>query len=342
VHAAGAVGVEMFFVISGFLITLLLLREQRRDGSVSLTGFYLRRAFRIIPAYAMFLVARFLLECAGAAPLPAGSWLRALTYSTSLFGLPSGAWDLNHTWSLSVEEHFYLLWPCVFVFFPGRAAPMAALGCVAVTPLVRVILHVALRDVHPDYRFFSPTRMDAIAVGCCLAFWATCPGFRNRMRLPAAWASAGVAVVVTCLAVLCDPRSTFGDVPALGYVDAFLSGTLRPVLLAAVVWLCIGSATGVLGRILNCRPLAVVGVLSYSLYLWQQLFLNPEREHWACGWPGGLIFTAIAAVLSYGLIEKPFLALKERLGAPHDRAARREVVIPALSGAGSRNGGEPR
>src|SRR5260370_11172766 len=116
-HHSGAVGVEMFFVISGFLITLLLLREHRRQGTVSLKGFYLRRVFRIVPAYALFLSVLLGLELAGGIHIPVVSWGRAVTYTTSFFDFQSAGRDLAPTRALSVEEHFYLLlaWLCLLL-----------------------------------------------------------------------------------------------------------------------------------------------------------------------------------------------------------------------------------
>jgi peptidoglycan/LPS O-acetylase OafA/YrhL len=335
-HSIGAVGVEMFFVISGFLITLLLLREHRRYGGVSLTGFFLRRVFRIVPAYAAFLVVLFGLELSGMVHVPPLSWAHALTYSTSLFGHDPNVWDLRHTWSLSVEEHFYLLWPCLFALLSRRAALLAAAGCVAGTPFLRVALHFLLGDAHPDFRFFTPTRMDAIAIGCCLAFLATSARFRRATRLSGPWATLAVtAAAAATLTRLDEWQLIFGDGKLLRCVNAFLWETLRPILLAAMVWLCVSISSSLLGRVLNGKLLSFVGVISYGIYLWQELFLHPERQHGFGGWPARLACTFAAALLSYFLLERPLLALKERLGT-----RRHLVVLVAPSAASVSVGGE--
>jgi peptidoglycan/LPS O-acetylase OafA/YrhL len=321
-HALGAAGVETFFVISGFLITLLLLREERRDGGVSLTGFFCRRVFRIVPAYAAFLLVLFGLQVAGALYLPAISWLRAATYSTSLFDRVPGAWDLSHTWSLAVEEHFYLLWPCLFAVLGRRGAFLAAVGCIAVTPFVRVALRYCLGDAQPEFGFFTPTRMDAIAVGCCLAFLATTPRFRRAARCSGAWPTVVVVITATVVLGLGECLRDCGHVRPLAYVEAFLWSTVRPILLAAIVWLCVCNPTSLVGRLLNGRVLSFIGLISYGIYLWQQFFLNPQRQHWTCGWPAGLASTLLAALLSYFVLERPLLALKDRLSA-----RRRRVVV---------------
>jgi peptidoglycan/LPS O-acetylase OafA/YrhL len=318
-HLSGAIGVEMFFVISGFLITLLLLREHRRQGTVSVRGFFLRRVFRIVPAYAFYLLVLLGLQLAGVIHVPVESWARAVTYTTSLFEFRSGGLDLHHTWSLSVEEHFYLLWPCLMLLLGIRKSMLAAGLCIVLTPFLRFTLQHGLGESHPNFSFFTPTRMDAIAVGCCLAYLATSPGFRRATGLATKWstvaAAAGVALVVG-VALL----SWAARVPALAdaaksfcSLEPFLASTLKPILLAWIVWTCVRTPYSLVGRILNCKILNYLGILSYSLYLWQQLFLQPERSHWTCDWPYNIVFALVAAVISYVLIERPFLALKERL-----------------------------
>ena len=319
VHHSGAIGVEMFFVISGFLITLLLLREHRRQGTVSLRDFYLRRIFRIVPAYVFFLLVLLGLELAGVIHIPIESWARAVTYTTSFFDFQSGGQDLAHTWSLSVEEHFYLLWPCLLLLLGTRKSMLAAALCVVLTPLLRFALQRGLGEAHPDFNLFTPTRMDAIAVGCCLAFCATSPGFRRATGLATKWSTvaavAGVALVigVVMLSWVSKVPAFWDHVKSFCLLDPFLTATLKPILLGWIVWTCVCTPYSLVGRVLNCKILNHLGILSYSLYLWQQLFLHPERSHWTCEWPYNVGFALTAAIISYVLIERPFLALKERL-----------------------------
>jgi peptidoglycan/LPS O-acetylase OafA/YrhL len=336
-HYVGTVGVEIFFVISGFLITLLLLREQRRDGAISLRGFFLRRVLRIVPAYAAFLLVLFALQLAGRAQCPGFAWARALTYTTSLFDTQPCTWDLRHTWSLSVEEHFYLLWPCLFALLSRRLAFLAAAMCVAGTPLLRASIQVILGDGHPDFRFFTLSRMDAIAVGCCLSFLATSRRFQWATRLRGAWTVVLVgAAGAIALTQLDDWQLVVGDWKCLHYFHAFLWGTLRAILIGAVVWICVCASGGLLGRALNGRLLCFLGVISYPMYLWQQMFLHPEREHWTCGWPAGLVSTIAVAAASYFLLERPLLRLKDRLAKPRHLVTVSPPAV-ALVGAGERS-----
>ena len=114
----GRLGVTIFFVISGFLITTLLLREEDKAGRVSLWRFYARRALRIIPAFLMFMFAIVAAERLGWVQLNPGDLTASFTYTVNY--KPDRSWDIGHLWSLSVEEQFYLLWPFTLVMLGRR------------------------------------------------------------------------------------------------------------------------------------------------------------------------------------------------------------------------------
>ena len=114
----GAVGVDIFFAISGFLITTLLLRETERSGTVSISRFYLRRALRILPAFWVYIAVLALFDHVGWVHLMSRDWIAAITYTVNFF-LPT-AFPVRHIWSLSVEEHFYLIWPLLFALLGGK------------------------------------------------------------------------------------------------------------------------------------------------------------------------------------------------------------------------------
>jgi peptidoglycan/LPS O-acetylase OafA/YrhL len=298
----GHFGVDMFFVISGFLITVLLLREQQKHQTISLKHFYLRRAFRILPAYFCFLLGMALLHGLGAVGLSGWDWFGVLTYTVSF--LPKPTWDIGHIWSLSVEEHFYLLWPLVMVCWPRRGwvAPLAA---IVTTPLMRWFIrdHVSGLDVG----YCTLTRMDTIAVGCGLAYLAYWPAFRRVLHL-----SARSAYLLSAALVLLVGLSYLTSLRVPAYELA-----LHPLVVASafaiVIWLWTQHFNSHLGRLLNSTPAVWIGLLSYSLYLWQQPFLSPNASAWFAQSPLNLFCIAALATASYLLVERPLLQQKDRL-----------------------------
>ena len=301
----GAVGVDLFFVISGFLITTLLMREEQRTGRISLTGFYWRRALRILPAYGALLVVLWGLSVTGQVRMQPIDWLTSLTYTVNF--APVSAWDVGHIWSLSVEEHFYLVWPCLLLWIPRQNwLGVATIGLV-VPPLLRVATLALVPEQSATLEVWSWYRGDSIAWGCWLALVATVVPVRVRLDQLCSFRMWWLLPVVLLAVTMLASRSTkFGLGP--GY-------TLRAI---ACVWLVWGMARfperGV-ARLLNTTPFVTVGVLSYSLYLWHRLFLRPDA--WQSWWdfPLNIVLLGIVATLSYVLIERPFLRLKDHQGS---------------------------
>ena len=167
----GHFGVTSFFVISGFLITLLLLRERRATSTVSLSAFYIRRVLRILPAYFALLFVTALLAGAGLIRISGLTWAAVLTY-TSCFVTLSISTALAHTWSLSVEEHFYLLWPILLSRVNLKWSGSLVAVYVVAAPLIRYELtgsHLPALDIN----YSSIVQMSSIGTGCLLALLVT-------------------------------------------------------------------------------------------------------------------------------------------------------------------------
>ena len=299
----GNLGVRLFFVISGFLITRLLLSEIARTQRISLKAFYIRRVLRIFPAFYVFIIAATLLAGLGLATVSRSDLLYAVTYTMNYHATHMENFSLRHLWSLAVEEQFYLIWPLTLaLLMPSRAAKVLV-GVVLVAPIVRV----ALYTVTPGYEFYADTGFegvcDALATGCLLAM-----AMRRLLETP--WFT----------------KIVLSRVFPLVFVAIWVANKQR--VHPKFFWLCCVPFLNVafaltilryvhapqlpLGRMLNWRPLVVIGVLSYSIYLWQQLFLIQFRAPVTVlqTFPLNVLAVVVCGAASYYLVEKPFLRLK--------------------------------
>jgi peptidoglycan/LPS O-acetylase OafA/YrhL len=300
----GYVGVSMFFALSGFLITLLLVREWDVTSAVSLTSFYRRRAYRILPAYVVFLSAVFVLTRIHALTLTTADWRGALTYTMNYVKEPT--WEMGHLWSLSVEEQFYLVWPLLFVALRRARQAANLLVCYLVgIPLLRVALWAMAPGALDTLDVLTPLRLDAIAAGCLLALLATRPEMPRVLVLAQKHASkAGVLALLVLMLSFPLGRSIWAYRVTFRYV-------VDAVALATLIWTTANNSRSWLGRFLEARPVVSLGILSYSLYLWQQLVLTPGHPASIGSLAGSIAMAIILAAGSYHLIERPFLRKKE-------------------------------
>jgi peptidoglycan/LPS O-acetylase OafA/YrhL len=300
----GNVGVRIFFVISGYLISSILFAELGKHGTISLPKFYFRRAFRIFPAFYAYVGVVFVLSAVGcaAAALRPGDVLHAITYTTNYHH--DRAWALGHTWSLAVEEQFYLLWPVALLVLGKRRGLHLAAAFVLFAPVIRVATRVLHLGSSEGVGETFQTVGDAIAVGCLLAGYS---GELHRWTRYVAFRSSGYFILVPVVGIL---AAATGHHPRVS--DA-IGEPLLNVCIALTVDRCIQSTEGRVGRLLNWGPLTFVGTLSYSLYLWQQPFLDRHSTARFAVFPLNLVLAVAAALLSYYLVERPFLRWRERL-----------------------------
>ncbi len=298
----GGQGVRVFFVISGYLITTLLFRELGKTGSVSLLKFYYRRTLRIFPPFYFYIGVVMVLAAFGLAQIPRADLVHALTYTVNYRANP--AWEVGHSWSLSVEEQFYLLWPFVVLVLGRKRAIVAAALFAAVVPLIRIATYYLLPSQRPLIQTAFQTVGDSLAIGCLLA------GVRDRL----ASISLYVKFQRSPLFVLV-PFGAVGLVFMSSHTrfDLLIGQTSVDILIALIIDWCVTYPGGVVGKFLNTAPLVFLGQISYSLYLWQQIFLNRFTTSWYAQFPQNLALSLVAAVASYYIIEKPFLRLREKL-----------------------------
>jgi peptidoglycan/LPS O-acetylase OafA/YrhL len=294
------VGVIVFFVISGYLITTLLLQEVATTGRIHLLKFYFRRTLRIFPPYYALIFVLIMLRVFGAIELSNHDVFHALTYTTNYFA--PREWYLGHTWSLAVEEQFYLLWPAALLWLGKRRAVWAAASLIVLCPLVRVLSIFSIWH-RPDSAAFEMVA-DSLAGGCLLALWRT-----RLHQHPLYWRVLNAKLFVLLpLAIV--GVSALHHSPKIYYSVGLSFINIGTAV--CVDW-CITWHEGRVGRWLNARGLVFAGVLSYSLYLWQQVFLNRTATTIITTFPLNVLCTMLAALASYFLLEQPALRLRQRL-----------------------------
>jgi peptidoglycan/LPS O-acetylase OafA/YrhL len=301
----GSIGVTVFFVISGFLISGLLFDEQRRNGRIDVFHFYIRRAFRIFPAYYVLIIAVAVAGVTGQIQLQPGDLTAALSYTMNYH--PKPAWYLGHTWSLAVEEQFYLIWPATLFVLGRRRGLIGAGAFLIAAPIIRLALWQFSGSAYTKSIFCSSfeTTADAIAVGCLLAgsrdwLWGK-PLYRRW--LSSRWFAIVPMVMLTMFSFHRHPR-----IYSCSYSVAI-------VCIALIIDRCTRLPSGAVGRVLNSRPLVLIGVMSYSIYLWQQPFLNRHSDAVWASFPANLLLALAFALISYQLIEKPWLVLRRLVEA---------------------------
>jgi len=296
----GQLGVQIFFVISGFLITTLLLREMAETGRVSLGLFYARRTLRIVPPCYLFLAVMGVMAWLGIFWIPLKDFLFDITYTVN-YG--SNGWMTLHLWSLSVEEQFYLVWPITMKLAGQRRALWIAGTLAIVAPLVLLIVYFLNPPLSYRVRPYFPLIADPIAAGCFLAYILSWLRSQPIYRLFAARAGDIVIPIIFLL--------DFGrDHPRIHYA---LTETALNLCICYAIVRYTEFPRGFVGRLLNRPVPSFVGRLSYSLYLWQQVFVNPYLAGVVQAFPINLAATFGCALASYYLVEKPLSGIRKRL-----------------------------
>lgn len=311
-------GLTLFFFLSGYLITTLLVREAGRYGSISLGAFYTRRALRLLPPLVVTLalaIAAYALGLIGG-ELDAGSLASQLLFYSNyynLYGPEHVALDgTGVLWSLAVEEHFYLLFPFVFLLvFRRRIGIRHVVGLLLAVLAWRCVRVGWMGTDEWTVYFSTDTRIDSILFGCLLALleW-------RGLRLPtgaAAWAILGASLAVIAASLLADGaffRSTFRY-------------TVQGVALMPVFYYAVHMPDALPFRPLNWAVVRRIGVYSYAIYLSHDIFIT-ALERRSVDWPvllvGAAALSVAYAAIVHVSVEKPFQALRAR-ATGHGRAA---------------------
>jgi peptidoglycan/LPS O-acetylase OafA/YrhL len=303
----GGLGVNIFFVLSGFLITTLCIKEIEKTGTLSLKNFYIRRSFRIFPVAFLFIFTIFILNKIYQLGVSKIQFIGALLYlqDFSYFVVHSFTWYFRHLWSLSVEEQFYLIFP----FILSRSFKLFMISLLFIIFILPLLFSV---------QYFVPSfdniviyaishfliKFQGIAVGCLFAILA------SRKKL--------------------DPLFIFKTknlTNLIGFVLIFLlvfneTFSLRSVYINLIISFITGcliinnleKSNSVFYWFLNSKVMTTIGLLSYSIYIWQQIFTSYDTKlpFFLVTNPYNLVFIVVVPCLSYYFYEKKFLKLKER------------------------------
>ncbi len=356
----GFLGVEVFFVVSGYLITSLLLAERRETGMVSLRHFWLRRARRLLPAVLVLLavvIAYSLLFLPDSIETLKGDVLAALTYTSNWwqiianrsYAVTAGRPELlKHLWSLAIEEQFYLFWPPLLILGLrklGRSRMVLAMfaAVIASTLALGITSFVSINFAY--YATF--TRLSGLLLGALMAFFFAPYRIRGlagrgaRIALDIAGAT-GLVVLLISFRVFTFPALNTGHIDRSVFLGGFLLVDIATLLVIAAA---VHPASDV-GRLIGCRPLRWIGLRSYSLYLWHYPIFCVTRprvdfDHFfhLHGWPVlllRLVLTFGFAELSYRFVETPIRngaigRYRARVVAAHGKRkrllARRGVLV---------------
>ena len=282
----GYVGVTMFFVLSGFLITALLLKERRASGGINVVTFYGRRARRLVPALLALVAVVLLLGVGRLGEVGPNAAAATLYYANwAQQSEPISLEHLSHTWSLAVEEQFYLVWPWILIATYRRRWSAYVAAAIAVVAIALRTAGVHLAGLE---------RLDALMIGCLLALAATA-GHLGSIPVRLGWLGAAALALLAAL-----PHGPGWELTIAAVATA--------VLIAAL------EQPGKLNRLFAWRPLVVTGQISYGLYLWHfavgwQIWPHIADWHWL---GAAALLTAISfacAAASWRYVERPAMRL---------------------------------
>ena len=310
VAGQGGLGVSTFFVISGFLITTLLLNELDHHGEINLRRFYFRRSLRIFPPYYVYLTIAAFVGYVSLHPIPKAAFITAAAYVSNYYPYThshpeSIGWAVGHTWSLSVEEQFYIFWPLLLVVFTRRRALMSGIVISLAVPVLRLLTYYLLPVYRQDAQWLRlfHTSIDILMVGCILALLLRAPDFEQHVQR-----YFHPALLTAALGYLLAANFILRRAPS--WFEALFGVTLTTFSIAILMLYVVMRPSSPPGRILNWGPLQHIGRISYSLYLWQQIFIGPFHV------PSTLRMVAAAflcAEMSYWIVERPSLRFRSKL-----------------------------
>jgi peptidoglycan/LPS O-acetylase OafA/YrhL len=320
----GVSGVQIFFGLSGFLITSLLLSQEARSGSISLRRFYTRRIYRIVPAAAVFLLTVGILSVLRVISITFGRWISALFFMAN-YSHAQQSWYVQHFWSLAVEEHFYLIWPAVLLLVRSNRKRLTLATSAAIIVAIWRMLDFKYRWFWPGSTLVWNHRTDiqadnilfGVVFALALADKQIGPKLQSILRQK----------ITSFLAILVF-ASTFILAPYVDWKVAFCLLSVRAISVPVMILSTLHNPQTAFGKALELKAVRFVGLISYSLYLWQELFLAWDPNPYLTvvqRFPLNLAMTFLFATLSFYMVEMPLIrvghVLSDRQSRPHSRVS---------------------
>ena len=295
----GMVGVKMFFTLSGFLITRMLLHEYNKFGNIRFGRFYLRRFLRILPPFIFFLLAVFVLMRQGVIWESYNGLLYACFYAYNFVPNVYYTGELGHTWTLAVEEQFYLFWPWILIYTKGKLRVIITILIILLCSIAFFLYPVfEIGDYSRPFRWFVPASV-SVFIGSLFAILLNNHDFvmasnsRNKLIL--------ILSIILFLSPLYTPWLALVD-PVQSFACAFF-----------ILWIY-NNQDSFLTKTLEFFPIRYLGQISYGVYIFQGIFLTtgPAARNWFQTYPQNILLTFTVAILSFELIERPILKYKRK------------------------------
>ena len=310
----GNLGVLFFFVISGYLITKLLLIEQEKKGKISVRKFYARRVIRIFPIFYVYIFTLIAIKTLGFPDLYSNQatllfaafylWNYKHYMQTPATIEQNGNWFFGHLWSLSMEEQFYIFWPLLFRFNNTKTLKNIIIVFIVSMPFLRILTYFFDIQSRGQITMMLHTAGDTILTGCLGALIENNLKFKDFLNR----FYSKTVLIILCFVFLLIIHP-YLDNRFKGSYSITIGLSLRNIVILLILFWSVQKET-VFSRFLNHKWMVQIGVISYSIYIWQQLFLSDLSFGGQFKFPLNLIVLIAVAFLSYYGLEKPIMNLK--------------------------------
>lgn len=294
---SGDTGVLIFFTLSGFLITKILLSERKKFNKINFKFFFIRRILRLFPPLIIFYTLIAILTKLHLIETSFIGFLFSIFYAFNFIPREFMSGEIEHTWSLAVEEQYYLIWPFVIHFFNKVHGAILIVILLTVCIAIHLMPEILVSQQYVLSRWFIPA-VGPILVGSMFAWILQEDAYQNILRNNK---------ILIWIGILCYLFPLYTPILELSFL-------FQAIGVSIVLSWILYNQTSRLTSLLNLKLISFIGTISYGLYVYQGLFLRtaPSDNLWIQKFPQNIVLTFIAAILSYYILEKPILKFKQK------------------------------